>query len=122
MTPNRGPIDGKGGIVFSEITSVIRHPEADPRAASFLEFMLEPETAIQLAFIEGTCNPVAQMGDRRVFDAFTREQLRAIQWDTLEEDLQGCADYRIPPDKAVLLRILESARHRYPKSMETTDD
>lgn len=122
VTPSRGPIDGRGGIVFSEITSVIRHPEADPRAESFLQFMLEPETAIQIAFIEGTCNPVAQMGDPRVFSAFTREQLNAIQWDTLEDDLQHCADYRIPPDKPALLRILESARQRYSTPAEATDE
>lgn len=121
VTPRRGPIDGKGGIVFSEITSVIRNPEADPRAESFLQFMLEPETAVQIAFIEGTCNPVAQMGDRKVFDAFTRAQLDAIQWDTLEDDLQHCADYQIPPDKPALLRILESACLRYTHSEKQTD-
>ena len=51
VTPRRGPIDGKGGIVFSEITSVVRHPDANPSAAAFLQFMLEPETAIQIAFL-----------------------------------------------------------------------
>jgi spermidine/putrescine transport system substrate-binding protein len=75
--------------------------------------MLEPETAIAIAFVDGTCNPVAQMGDPRVFQAFDQQQLSAIQWDTLESQLQNCADYKIPPSRDVLLPALEHLKSRY---------
>ena len=110
VTPASGPIGGKGGIVFSEITSVLEHAGTHPGAEDFLRFMLQPQTAIDIAFVDGTCNPVAQMGDPRVFDAFDRRQLDAIQWDTLEEDLARCAEYRIPPSRDELFNRLERAR------------
>jgi spermidine/putrescine transport system substrate-binding protein len=113
VTPSRGPINGKGGIAFSEITSLLKPIQAHPGASSFLEFMLQPETAIAIAFVDGTCNPVAQMGDAKVFQAFSPQQLNAIQWDTLENQLQHCADYRIPPDRHALLSALEHLKSRY---------
>jgi len=113
VTPRRGPIDGKGGIAFSEITSILNTERAHPGARAFLEFMLDAETAIAIAFIDGTCNPVAQMGDPKVFQAFSAQQLQAIQWDTLEEQLQRCADYRIPPDRHALLARLEHLKSTF---------
>ena len=32
ITPNSGPIDGKGGIVWIELTSVVNHPDVSPLA------------------------------------------------------------------------------------------
>lgn len=113
VTPERGPIDGKGGIVFSEITSLVRREKSNPLADKFLHFMLQPETAAQIAFIEGTCNPVAQIGDPRVFEAFSKKQLQTIQWDSLERDLRHCAHYQIPPDRPALLRILKTIKSRH---------
>ena len=112
VTPARGPIEGKGGIVFTEITSLIQKQHPHQQAGKFLRFMLQPETATRIAFIEGTCNPVAQMGDPRVFNAFSKEQLKAIQWDDLERDLRHCAHYQISPDKNKLLQILNSIKSR----------
>jgi len=113
VTPNRGPIDGKGGIAFTEITSILQTARAHPGARSFLDFMLDAETAIAIAFIDGTCNPVAQMGDPQVFQAFSKRQLQALQWDSLEHQLQHCADYRIPPDRHLLLSRLERQKSTY---------
>ena len=113
VTPSSGPIDGKGGIAFSEITSLLRREPAHPAAAAFLRFMLQPETAIAIAFADGTCNPVAQMGDPEVFRAFSPQQLDAIQWDTLEHQLQRCADYQIPPDRQRILPMLEQLKSNY---------
>jgi spermidine/putrescine transport system substrate-binding protein len=110
VTPRQGPIDGKGGIVFSEITSLLNHAGANPNAESFLRYMLEPETSIRIAFASGTCNPVAQMGDPEVFGAFDKKQLDAIQWDCLEADLHRCAHYQIPPQNDELLAILSEAK------------
>lgn len=113
VTPSSGPINGKGGIAFTEITSMIKTQHAHPQSESFLRFMLEPETAIAIAFADGTCNPVAQMGDPAVLRAFSRHQLDAIQWETLEEQLQNCADYQIPPDRQQLLPALEHLKSKY---------
>lgn len=102
VTPSSGPIDGRGGIVFVEITCRLRQPEPHPHGEDFLAYLVEPETAVRAALVDGTCNPVAQMGDRRVFDAFSAKHLNAIQWDTLEQDIARCADYDIVPNHASL--------------------
>ena len=62
-------IDGRGGIAFTEVTSVLHHADTSPLAPTFPAYLLEPETAIRAAFVEGTCNPVAQLGEPRVFNA-----------------------------------------------------
>ena len=110
VTPTRGPIDGKGGIVFMEITSVVDNAAACPDAEDFLEYLLSPEVAKRMAFAEGTCNPVTQMGDPDVFAAFSTDQLNAIQWDTLEDDVGRSAEYAIIPSYSELLPRLEAAR------------
>jgi spermidine/putrescine transport system substrate-binding protein len=120
VTPVQGPIDGKGGIVFSEITSILNHAEVNSNAERFLHYMLEPETAVRIALIDGTCNPVAQMGDPEVFRKFSKTQLDAIQWDWLEADLQRCAHYRIPPQNGKLLDVLSDAKTNSEKNMESS--
>lgn len=110
VTPLQGPIDGKGGIVFTEITSVLNHVDVHPHAESFLQYLLEPQTSARIAFIEGTCNPVAQMGDPLVFGAFDKAQLNAIQWEWLEDDLQCCAPYQIPLQNKQLLAVLSEEK------------
>jgi spermidine/putrescine transport system substrate-binding protein len=112
IVPEQGPIDGKGGIVFSEITSVINRINGSQQAESFLAYLLEPEIAIKTAFTKGTCNPIAQMGDPRVFNAFSKSQLKAIQWDDLEANLDRCSHYQIPPNNLQLLSILSKAKQR----------
>ena len=95
--------------MFTEITSALARPDPHPDAEAFLAYLLEPETAVRIAFVEGTCNPVAQMGDPRVMAAFGRDQLDAIQWDTLEEDIARCVDYDLVPDHDELLGHLRAA-------------
>ena len=109
VTPRSGPIGGRGGIVFTEITSVLESAPQTGEAEDFLEYLLEPETAFRLAFAERTANPVAQMGMPEVFERFTARELEAIQWDGLEEDIARCADYDLIPDHAVLLPRLRDA-------------
>ena len=110
ITPATGPIEGRGGIVFTEVTSLLRRPDLHPGAQQFIAYLLEPETAVRVALSPGTCNPVAQVGDPRVMRAFSREQLNAIQWDTLEEDISRCADYDLIPDHDRLLVALQAAK------------
>ena len=109
VTPRSGPIGGRGGIVFTEITSVLESAPQTGEAEDFLEYLLEPETAYRVAFAERTANPVAQMGMPEVFERFTARELEAIQWDGLEEDIARCADYDLMPSHAVLLPRLRSA-------------
>ena len=111
VTPRSGPIGGRGGIVFTEITSVLEFASQSGEAEDFLEYLLEPETAFRAAFAERTANPVAQMGMPEVFDRFSARGLEAIQWDDLEEDIARCADYDLVPDHAALLpRLRDAAR------------
>ena len=111
VTPNSGPINGHGGIAFTEVTALLARGQ--PNAARFLDYMLDVETAIAIAFVDATCNPVAQMGDPRVFNAFSRQQLDAIQWDDLETQLLNCADYQVPPGRQRLLPLLEQLKTSY---------
>lgn len=110
ITPRRGPIDGKGGIVWSEVTSTVANPELSPRAVDFLDYIQQPEVAKRVAFAEGTYNPVAQMGDPLVFRQFSIEELDALQWADLEEDLARCVDYDINPDYETMLASYNSAK------------
>ena len=61
ITPLKGPIDGKGGVAWIEITSTVANPQLSPLAPQFLEYVQDPEIAHVVAFAEGTFNPVAQM-------------------------------------------------------------
>ena len=109
VTPRTGPIGGRGGIVFTEITSVLETAPQSGEAEDFLEYLLEPDTAVRVALAERTANPVAQMGMPEVFERFTARELEAIQWDGLAEEIARCADYDLMPDHAELLPRLRSA-------------
>ena len=109
VTPRSGPIGGRGGIVFTEITSVLESAPQTGEAEDFLAYLLEPETARRVALAERTANPVAQMGMPEVLERFTARELDAIQWDGLEEDIARCADYDLMPDHAMLLPLLRNA-------------
>jgi len=110
-----GCIDGRGGIVFTEITSVLEHPQTSTNAVDFLEYITQPDIALRIAATANTLNPVAQMGDPAVFNKFTKQQLNAIQWDSLSADIKRCAMYRIPPNHADLHKRLKIARDKQRK-------
>ena len=111
ITPKKGPMaDGKGGISWIEITSVVNNPDVSPLAEDFLAYVQQPEMAHTVAFAEGTFNPVTQMGNPDCFKLFTKEELDAIQWDSLEEEMAGSVEYDIVPDYDKLLEIMTSAK------------
>jgi spermidine/putrescine transport system substrate-binding protein len=111
ITPKSGPFEGgKGGIGWIEITSVVNNPQLSPLAEDFLEWVQSPEMSHTVAFAEGTFNPVTQMGDPECFKLFTAEQLEAIQWDSLEEDMARSVEYDIVPDYDKLLDIMSAAK------------
>ncbi len=110
ITPLRSPIEGKGGIAWIEVTSVVNNPNLSPLAEEFLKFVQQPEVAHTVAFAEGTFNPVSQMGDPACFDLFTTEELEAIQWDSLEEEMARSAEYDIVPDYEAALDLMTAAK------------
>ncbi|MFC5068936.1 ABC transporter substrate-binding protein [Flaviflagellibacter deserti] len=110
VTPLKGPIDGKGGISWIEITSTVNNPNLSPLATEFLKYVQDPKVAHTVAFAEGTFNPVAQMGNKSCFDLFTKEELDAIQYDSLEEEMSRSAEYDIVPDYDKALDIMTAAK------------
>jgi spermidine/putrescine transport system substrate-binding protein len=111
ITPKRGPFEGgKGGIAWIEITSAVNNPQLSPLATDFLEFVQSPEMSHTVAFAEGTFNPVTQMGNPECFKLFTPEELDAIQWDSLEEEMARSVEYDIVPDYDRLLDIMTAAK------------
>jgi spermidine/putrescine transport system substrate-binding protein len=110
ITPKSGPMNGKGGVAWIEITSTVNNPQLSPLAADFLEFVQSPKMSHTVAFAEGTFNPVSQMGNPECFALFTKEELDAIQWDSLEEEMSRCVEYDIVPDYDKLLDIMTAAK------------
>jgi spermidine/putrescine transport system substrate-binding protein len=110
ITPLRSAIEGKGGISWIEITSTVNNPNLSPLATEFLRYVQAPEVAHTVAFAEGTFNPVTQMGNPECFALFTPEELDAIQWDSLEEEMARCAEYDIVPDYDAALDLMTAAK------------
>jgi spermidine/putrescine transport system substrate-binding protein len=110
ITPLKGPIDGKGGVAWIEITSTVNNPDLSPLAQEFLKYVQAPEVAHTVAFAEGTYNPVTQMGNPECFKLFTKDELEAIQWDSLEEEMSRCAEYDIVPDYNKALDLMTAAK------------
>ena len=113
VTPNKGPMaGGLGGISWIEVTSTVNNPQLSPLAVEFLEYVQQPKTAHVVAFAEGTFNPVAQMGNPECFNLFTKSELDAIQWDSLEEEMTRSIEYDIVPDYDKLLDIMSAAKRQ----------
>jgi len=111
ITPNKGPMEGgKGGVSWIEVTSLVNNPELSPLAPKFLEYVQNPTVAHTVAFAEGTFNPVAQMSNPECFDLFTSDELEAIQWDSLEEEMAKSVEYDIVPDYDKLLDLMTAAK------------
>jgi spermidine/putrescine transport system substrate-binding protein len=111
ITPNKGPMkDGKGGIAWIEVTSTVNNPQLSPLASTFLQYVQDPEVAHTVAFAEGTFNPVTHMGNPKCFELFTPDELEAIQWDSLDEEMSRCVEYDIVPDYDKLLDLMTAAK------------
>lgn len=110
ITPKSGPVKGKGGVVWVEVTSLVNNPNLSPLATEFLAYVQGDEVCKRVAFAEGTYNPVAQMGDPKVLALFSKEELDAIQWDSLEEEMGRSMDYGINPDYEAMFTIYKAAK------------
>jgi spermidine/putrescine transport system substrate-binding protein len=97
-------------VSWIEVTSTVNNPQLSPLATEFLEYVQQPDTAHTVAFAEGTFNPVTQMANPDCFSLFTAEELDAIQWDSLEEEMARSYEYDIVPDYDKLLDIMTAAK------------
>ena len=112
ITPNSGPVDGKGGVVWIEVTSAVNNPNPSKLAEDFLEFVQDPEISKAVGFAEGTYNPVAQMGNPKCFDLYDSDELDAIQWDSLPEEMARSVEYAQVASYGRLIEIYTSAKRR----------
>ncbi len=110
ITPNSGPVDGKGGVVWVELTSAVNNPDPSTLAEDFLEFVQQPDISKAVAFTEGTYNPIAQMGDPKVLAKFDADELDAIQVDSLADEMARSLDYQVIPSYDALIDIYTQAR------------
>ena len=53
---------------------------------------------------------MAQMGNPETLALFDADELDAIQWDSLEEELSRALDYQVIPDYDALIDIYTAAR------------
>ncbi|RMF34162.1 MAG: extracellular solute-binding protein [Alphaproteobacteria bacterium] len=110
ITPRSGPVDGKGGVVWVELTSPVNNPDPSDLAEDFLEYVQEPEICKRVAFAEGTYNPITQMGNPEVMARFDEEELDAIQWDTLADEMARSLDYQVVTSYDSLIEIYTQER------------
>lgn len=110
ITPKKGPVDGKGGVAWIELTSLVNNPTPSSLAEDFLEFVQKPEICKAVGFAEGTYNPVAQMGSQEVFKLWNKEELDAIQWDSLTEEMDRCLEYDQVASYDELIKIYSAAK------------
>ncbi len=110
ITPNSGPIDGKGGVVWIELTSLVNNPNPSSLAEDFLEFVQQPEISKAVGFAEGTYNPVAQMGDPDVFSLWDSEELDSIQWESLDEEMARSVEYDVVASYDELIKIYSAVK------------
>jgi spermidine/putrescine transport system substrate-binding protein len=95
--------DGRSGVIWMEVTSLVANPSPTPLAEAFLIYCHTPEAAYTVAAKSpGTLNPVVQMGAPEVLDRFSAEELEAIQWGEegswLNELSARCLDFDVIPD------------------------
>ena len=53
---------------------------------------------------------MTQMGNPECFELFTTEELDAIQWDSLEEEMARSVEYDIVPDYDAALDLMTAAK------------
>ena len=110
ITPRRGPVDGKGGVVWIELTSLVNNPNPSTLAEDFLEYVQRPEICKAVSFSEGTYNPIAQMGEAKVLSRFNTNELDAIQWESLDEEMSRSLDFQVVPSYNKLNELYNAAK------------
>lgn len=93
-----------------ELTSIVNNPRNSPLAEEFLKFVQKPEICKAVGFAEGTYNPVSQMGDKNVFKLWSADELDAIQWDSLAEEMSRSLEYDVVASYDELIKIYSAAK------------
>ena len=109
ISPPKGPADGKGGINWIELNSAINNPNFNPKAFDFLEWMVKPDQCYIVASGNGNLQPVAQMIQPEVLGKFSKEELDAMQYDTLDKRLAAATEFDIVPQYDKLYDIYTAA-------------
>ena len=103
------PVSGNTlGISLNDVNEA--NPDPSNLAEDFLEFVQKPEISKAVAFTEGTYNPVSQMGSDNVMSLFDKDELDAIQMDSLAEEMSRSLDYQVVASYDALIEIYTKAR------------
>ncbi|MGD9507313.1 MAG: spermidine/putrescine ABC transporter substrate-binding protein [Geminicoccaceae bacterium] len=110
ITPLSGPADGKGGVNWIELNSAINNPNLHPRIFDFLEFITTPDAAYIVGSGNGNLQPVSQMQQEAVLAKFSKDELNAMQYDTLDHRIANAVEFDVVPQYDQLLDIYTAAR------------
>lgn len=110
ISPRSGPADGKGAVIWIELNSAINNPNLHPKIFDFLEWITKPEAAYIAATANGNIQPVSQMAQPDVLAKFSKEELVAMQYDTLAHRISNAVEFDAVPDYDKLLDIYTAAR------------
>ena len=110
VTPASGPIDGSAGIARVELLCLVDNARSGELAAAFAEYAQRPEVVHAVAFANGAPHPVAQLGREDVRARFSKAELDALQWDTLEADMARVAFEEPNPGFEEMVAAYSSSR------------
>ena len=89
---------------------LVNNPNLSPLAEEFLSLRAAAGRGAYRRLRRGHLQPGHQMGDPACFDLFTAEELDAIQWDSLEEEMARSIEYDIVPDYDAALDLMTAAK------------
>ena len=72
------------------------------------ETILSDQKSYEIAMSKYTCNPVLQMGNPKIYNLFSKNDLKIIQFDNLDESKFYSHEYQIIPNYKKLLRIFKN--------------
>ncbi len=110
VVPKSGPADGKGGINWIELNSVVNNPDLHPKAMDWMEYILQPDTSYAVATAGGFLLPVGQMAQPELLAKFTAEELDSFQWDEFDYRIANSVEFDVVPDYNRLYDIYTAAR------------
>jgi len=101
----------KQGLIFTEITSVLKNSKVN--AEKYLDFILTDQKSYEIAMSKYTCNPVLQMGNPKILNRFSKNDLKIIQFDNLDDSKSHSFEYQIIPNYKKLLGIFKKTLSLY---------
>ena len=116
ITPKNKINNVKQGIIFTEITSILKNKNIK-QSEKFIQYILKPEKCYEIAMSKLTCNPVLQMGNKKIFSKFTINDLNIIQWNDISNIKKYSHEYQIVPDYKKLLSIFRKELNKNKKKI-----